>query len=103
MVEVRGKIRFSPGSRLRRIYGTDEAEEGYHCNFGLNPEYEPILRVPFQIAARDAAGEVRAIELTEHPFFIATLFQPERAALAGREHPLITAFVTATGSHGIEQ
>lgn len=32
-------------------------------------------------------GAVRAVELTGHPFFVATLFQPERAVFAGRSHP----------------
>jgi CTP synthase (UTP-ammonia lyase) len=53
-----------------------------------------------KVAARDEAGEVRAVELSGHPFFIATLFQPERAALRGIEHPLITAFVEAASSAG---
>jgi CTP synthase (UTP-ammonia lyase) len=48
------------------------------------------------MAARDAAGEVRAVELDGHPFFVGTLFQPERSALRGQVHPLLTAFVAAT-------
>jgi CTP synthase (UTP-ammonia lyase) len=99
LVELRGKVGLAEGSALRTIYGTDQAEEGYHCNYGLNPEYEPIFRgEALKPAARDEAGEVRAVELSGHPFFIATLFQPERAALRGIEHPLITAFVAAAES-----
>lgn len=96
LVEQRGKITLVKGSRLRTVYGKEQAEEGYHCNYGLNPEYEWTFRDgALQVAARDEAGEVRAVELTGHPFFIATLFQPERAALRGAEHPLVTAFVEA--------
>jgi CTP synthase (UTP-ammonia lyase) len=40
-------------------------------------------------------GEVRALELRGHPFFIATLFQPERAALRGECPPPAAAFVRA--------
>jgi CTP synthase (UTP-ammonia lyase) len=46
-----------------------------------------------QSTATDAADEVRAVELLGHPFFVATLFQPERSALRGIEHPLVTAFL----------
>ena len=53
---------------------------------------------PFRTAARDENGEVRAVELDGHPFFVAALFQPERSALAGADHPLIQAFVAATVS-----
>jgi hypothetical protein len=35
------------------------------------------------------------VELAEHPFLVATLFQPERAALLGRLPPLALAFVRA--------
>jgi CTP synthase (UTP-ammonia lyase) len=45
--------------------------------------------------AHDATGEVRAVEREDHPFFLATLFQPERAALRERMPPLAAAFVRA--------
>jgi CTP synthase (UTP-ammonia lyase) len=37
------------------------------------------------------------VEIDGHPFFVATLFQPERAALKGETAPLITAFLAACG------
>lgn len=40
----------------------------------------------------DEEGETRIVELDGHPFFIATLFQPELSALSGIKHPLIAAF-----------
>jgi CTP synthase (UTP-ammonia lyase) len=97
LVEKSGEILIRDGSRLRQIYGTDRANEEYHCNFGLNPEYTQLLAEPagLCVAANDRAGEVRAVELAGHPFFVATLFQPERSGLRGMEHPLITAFVAA--------
>jgi CTP synthase (UTP-ammonia lyase) len=48
-----------------------------------------------RIGAEDRDGEIRAVELDDHPFFVATLFQPERAALQGRVPPLVAAFVRA--------
>jgi CTP synthase (UTP-ammonia lyase) len=54
-----------------------------------------------RVSGRDAEGAVRAIELDGHPFFVATLFQPERSALAGRRHPLVKAFVTAAACEQI--
>jgi CTP synthase (UTP-ammonia lyase) len=97
LVEQTGTVVLAPDSRLLEIYGVERAVEGYHCNYGLNPEYERLFsgRSGLRVAARDEAGEVRAVELDGHPFFMATLFQPERAALRGIEHPLITGFVAA--------
>jgi CTP synthase (UTP-ammonia lyase) len=96
LVEVSGGLRFTPGSRLRTIYGRDSASEEYHCNYGLNPRYADRLQTgPLKVAARDDEGGVRAVELDDHPFFVGTLFQPERAALHGRAPPLVKAFVAA--------
>jgi CTP synthase (UTP-ammonia lyase) len=38
---------------------------------------------------------LRAVELSDHPFYVATLFQPERAALKGTLPPLVRALVQA--------
>jgi len=99
LVEVRGGLNFEPGSRLRAIYGRDSANEEYHCNYGFNPRYASRLQSgPLKVAARDADGSVRAVELDEHPFFIGTLFQPERAALREQTPPLVKAFVSAAAT-----
>jgi CTP synthase (UTP-ammonia lyase) len=96
LVEKSGEIVFKEDSRLKEIYGISETSEKYHCNYGLNPEYVSLFdRTPLQICGHDLAGEVRAIELADHPFFFATLLQPERSALEGKTHPLITAYVAA--------
>jgi CTP synthase (UTP-ammonia lyase) len=99
LVEQSGAVQIDPGSRLARAYGAEQAIETYHCNYGLNPRYQHLLETgPLRISARDEAGAVRAVELDGDRFFVATLFQPERAALAGRAHPLVNAFVAAAAS-----
>lgn len=99
LVEVNDVIRPVAGTRLARIYGSGEASEGYHCRYGLGSRYAARLADgPLRVSARDAQGEVRAVELETHPFYHATLFQPERSALAGRPHPLISAFVAAAAA-----
>lgn len=96
LVEALGGVRFRRGSRLREAYGADEAREGYRCRYGLNPAFRDALTAgPLRVAAEDEAGDVRAVELDGHPFFVATLFQPERAALRGEMPPLVAALVRA--------
>ena len=99
LVEVTAPIRLIAGTRLAAWYGKPTAIEGYHCNYGVSPGWEARLQDgPLRIAARDETGEIRAVELDEHPFFVATLFQPERSALSDADHPLIQAFVEATAT-----
>lgn len=100
LVEVTGLVRLTPGSRLARVCGTTELVEGYHCRFGLDPERRGHFDDgPLRIVAEDDAGEPRAFELDGHPFFVGTAFQPERAGLAGRAHPIVTAFASAAIAH----
>lgn len=99
LVEKTDTIRFPKGSILATAYGCLEATEGYHCSYGINPAFlSAIVSGPLRASAEDRAGEVRAVELEGHPFFVATLFQPERAALHGKTPPLVAAFVRATGA-----
>ena len=96
LVEQSGDITFIPGSRLNAIFEGRPTHEGYHCRYGLNPAWRARLEaVGLRFTGFDAVGDVRAAELTGHPFFMGTLFQPERSALRGERHPLITAFVEA--------
>jgi CTP synthase (UTP-ammonia lyase) len=96
LVETTGIVRLTPGSRIAQAYGQDRAAESYRCRYGLNPHFKDVLLSgALEVGAEDANGEVRAIELRSHPFFVATLFQPERTALKGELPPLVTAFVQA--------
>jgi CTP synthase (UTP-ammonia lyase) len=96
LVEVDADVFFKEGSRLRSICGAVSSTERYHCRYGFNRAYEDrLINGPLRAAAHDVAGEVRAVELDGHPFFIGTSFQPERAGLRGEAHPLIRAFIDA--------
>lgn len=91
-----GSIQLLAGTRIAAAYGTDETTEEYRCSYGVNPDFRAsIVAGPLRESAHDDTGDLRAVELDEHPFFVATLFQPERAALRGRPAPLVTAFVSA--------
>ena len=94
LVEKTGEIVLLEDSRLGRAYGTKKISEGYHCSYGLNPAFEALLLDgDLRVTARDPEGAIRALELTSHPFFVATLFQSERRALCGEIPPLVAAFI----------
>jgi len=74
-------------------YGGDSGVEGFHCSYGLNPDYEQVFNgTLMEIVARSEDGEARAFQLKGHPFFVGTQFQPERRSLEGFVHPLIDSF-----------
>ena len=96
LVEKSGPLRFVPESQLHRVYGHEHSSEDYHCRYGLNQEHGARLeKAGLRFSGFDGDGGPRAFELPSHPFFIGTLFQPERSAFRGAAHPLICAFLQA--------
>lgn len=96
LVEASDTIRLVPYTRIAEAYGTLDVEEGYRCRYGINPEFaDALLEGDMLPSGHDSAGDLRAMELLDHPFFVATLFQPERAALKGRTPPLALALLKA--------
>lgn len=102
LVEQTGTLRLTPGSLLHAAYGRDTITEGYRCNYGPAAEHRAAFEAAgLRFTAFDEGGEIRAGELpvTAHPFFVGTLFQPERAALRGELPPLVAALVRAIARH----
>jgi CTP synthase (UTP-ammonia lyase) len=96
LIETIDCLELDADSLIAKAYGRLKVFEGYRCSFGVNPQFErDLLSDRLHAVARDSAGDLRAVELADHPFFVATLFQPERAALEGRVPPLVSAFVEA--------
>ena len=81
-------------SKVFEIFGTEKINEKYYCNFGLNPDYQNELdKNGFKIVGTDDLKEARILELTNHPFFIATLFVPQDNSTFDKPHTLITNFI----------
>ena len=96
LVEAVDSIHLVEGSLIAKAYETTEIREAYRCRFGVNPEFErALLSQALCAVGHDSSGDLRAVELRGHPFFVATLFQPERAALKGQLPPLAGALIEA--------
>jgi CTP synthase (UTP-ammonia lyase) len=94
LVEKSGEIVLCEDSHLFRACGRKQITEEYRCSYGLNPQFESlVLDGDLRVTARDPEGAVRVLELTSHPFFVATLFQSERRALRGEIPPVVREFV----------
>lgn len=99
LIEASETLHVVPGTLLHEIYGRDEIRETYRCSYGINSDYlSRLVAGGLRVGVTGPNGEVRALELAAHPFFFATLFQPERSALAGSQHPLVMAFVAAASA-----
>ena len=89
-----------PTCRTAAIYGRWRVVERYHCSYGVNPEYRSALeRTGLRFVGEDDHGDARVVELLGHPFFIATLFQPQLASAPDAPAPLVRALVDAAIHH----
>jgi CTP synthase (UTP-ammonia lyase) len=90
----------APGTVAARVMGPGPTTERYFCRYGLNADYLQILQSHGLVfSGRDKRGEVRVAELPDHPFCVASLFQPELSSDPTWVHPLIAAFAAAVRRH----
>ncbi|RKT18518.1 glutamine amidotransferase class I [Streptomyces sp. 1114.5] len=102
LVGHEGAVTVTPGTLAERVLGTTHTLERYHCAYGLNTAYLDRLRAHgLRFSGADGSGDVRILELSEqdHPFFLASLFQPELSGDGTRAHAMIRAFATAATAH----
>jgi CTP synthase (UTP-ammonia lyase) len=89
-------VRPAPGAQLAELCGATELREEYFCNFETNPAYQARWEAAgLRVAARGVAGTMRAFELSQKRFFMATLFQPQLSSSHARPHPVIEGFLRA--------
>jgi CTP synthase (UTP-ammonia lyase) len=68
---------------------------GFHfCSYGLAAPLEGLV-----VAAHAEDAGIEALELPDHPFYMATLFQPQvGTSETGAVHPLVRALLSAAGA-----
>jgi CTP synthase (UTP-ammonia lyase) len=89
-------IKITPGSKAFLAYKQEEVTEQFFCNYGLNPAFRhKIDEGQLKITGVDLDKEVRIVELSDHRFYVATLFLPQIASRPGSPHPLIVAYLNA--------
>jgi CTP synthase len=87
-----------PGTKIAEIYGTHLVYERHRHRYEVNPRYHEILeRHGMVLGGISPDGKlVEAIELSDHPFFVATQFHPEFKSRPNRPHPLFASFIAAS-------
>lgn len=100
LVGQREEIRLVRGTRGSEWYGSETAIEEYYCNYGINPDFVPLLQGSgLSVTAVDGRDEVRMVERRDHPFFVGTLFQPQMRSGGESTHPVLQAFGAAVDLH----
>jgi CTP synthase len=89
--------KLAEGSRVARIYGTDEISERHRHRYEFNNEYRtPLGEHGLVFSGVSPDGQlVEMMEIPEHPWFIGCQFHPELKSRPTRPHPLFASFVEA--------
>ncbi|MEX0430505.1 CTP synthase [Spiribacter insolitus] len=89
------------GTRFHRIYGKDVIRERHRHRYEFNNGYErPLTEAGLVIAGWSGDGHLaEAIELPDHPWFLACQFHPEFTSTPRDGHPLFGDFIAAAAAH----
>ncbi len=92
--------RIKPGTLAADLYDAGEISERHRHRWEVNNEYrETLERHGLTISGTSPDGSlVEIIEITEHPYFIASQFHPELKSRPNRPHPLFFGLVRAAKS-----
>ena len=84
-------------SRAYQMYGTREIKERHRHRYEVNNDYrEKLAANGMKLSGLSPDGNiVEMIEITEHPWFIATQAHPELKSRPNRPHPLFRGFIEA--------
>ncbi len=92
----RMELNLNPNSKVASLYHMKNIKEKYYCNYKINPKYIQIIKnSSMNIAGIDSEGEIRVIEIDNHPFFIGTLYVPQANSTYQNPHPLLNGFFNA--------
>jgi CTP synthase (UTP-ammonia lyase) len=97
LIGQRREVQPVPGTRLAGLVGGQPFSGFHFCSYGLNDEYtDALVAAGLVISAHADDAGVEGVELPSHPFYLATLFQPQMESLStGVLHPILGALIEA--------
>ncbi|WP_227431206.1 CTP synthase [Psychrobacter sp. I-STPA6b] len=89
------------GTKLRKIYGASTITERHRHRYEMNNRYvEPLEQAGMTISGYSTKQHlVEAVEISDHPWFVAVQFHPEFTSSPRGGHPLFSSFVKAAIDH----
>lgn len=99
LVGHEGVVTIEPGSLAQSVIGSERTVERYFCAYGPSRHLDTLRAHGLRFSGYDEDGHVRVVELPGHPFFLASLFQPELSGDGSRPHPMVRALARAAVAH----
>ncbi|MFI1721172.1 hypothetical protein [Streptomyces sp. NPDC020489] len=96
-----GVVTLEPGSLAQTVMGAERTVERYFCAYGPSRHLDSLRAHGLRFSGHDEDGHVRLAELPGHPFFLASLFQPELSGDGSRPHPMVRALARAAVAHAV--
>ena len=88
------------GSLAARSYGKTEIEERHRHRYEVNNNYrEQLSAAGLTFSGVSVDDLVEMIEISDHPFFLASQFHPEFTSNPRDGHPLFKSFIIAVREH----
>ena len=90
--------RLEQGTRIYEAYGQTEIQERHRHRYEFNNRYlEQFVAAGMRpVGVNPESGLVEAVEVADHPWYVAVQFHPEYSSTVNAPHPLFVAFVKAT-------
>ncbi|MEU6281884.1 hypothetical protein [Streptomyces sp. NPDC047028] len=92
-------VTVEPDSLAGSVIGSARTVERYFCAYGPSRHLDTLRAHGLRFSGHDEDGGPRVAELPGHPFFLATLFQPELYGDGTRPHPVVRALAGAAADH----
>ena len=88
------------GTITAKAYGAKKVDERHRHRYEVNNEYREKLQAAGMVFAGVSPDNhlVEIVEITNHPFFVASQFHPEFKSRPNRPHPLFDAFIKAAST-----
>ena len=85
------------GSKISQLYRKNEISERHRHRYEFNNKYKGVFEENgMKIVGTSPNGKyVEAVELEDHPFFIAVQYHPEFKSRPTNPHPLFTGWIEA--------
>ena len=89
-----------PDSKARKLYGKELVSERHRHRYEFNSKfYEKYENAGMNMAGMNPESKlIELIEITDHPYFVATIFEPDKLSRPNKPHPLFLGLMNTAKS-----